>query len=363
MRAILMLEDGKSFIGQGVGVSGEKIGEVIMNTAVVGYQEMITDPANAGKILVLTYPLIGNYGCAPKFNESKGVWLAGLVIKESSRIYSNWQAKQSFDNFVKENGLLVLAGVDTRTLAVHLRQKGESLGIISTANFEAKDLLSKINDFKKKKQESVLPKVSLSRPQYLGNKKAKKRIAVLDLGLTQSILRQLETLGLNIRVLPYNTKPQEILKLRTHGLIISSGPEEDEGLKEVILNIKELIGKMPILGISTGHQVLAQALGAKINRLKLGHHGVNYPLTQPTSFKGEVTTQNHSYVVDTESLGKIKAVKITAYNLNDRSVEEIESKKLKLLGVQYIPASPGFNEVNNVFKRFIKLMFTPKLIG
>jgi carbamoyl-phosphate synthase small subunit len=355
MKAILMLEDGKSFLGEGLDAEGERIGEVILNTAVVGYQEMMTDPANAGKILVLTYPLIGNYGVAPKFNESKNAWLSGLVIKEKSRIYSNWQAKESFDAFIKKQNLVTISEVDTRTLAVHLRQKGEMLGIISTKNFETKELLAKINDFKKKPQESLLPKISVKKTLHLGKGKVKHKIAILDLGITQSIIRQLETLECSITVLPYNTPAQEILRSKPKGLIISNGPEEDIGLKEVVNNIKPLINHLPMLGISTGHQVLAQALGAKITKLKLGHRGVNYPIHNPAYYKGEITVQNHAYVVDTDSLNKIKEVKITSYNLNDRSVEEIESKKLKIIGIQYYAASPGFNEVNNVFNRFVKM--------
>ena len=356
MKAILMLEDGKSFAGEGLGVEGEKIGGVIFNTAVVGYQEMMTDPANAGKILVLTYPLIGNYGVASKFNESKNVWLEGLVIKEKSHIYSNWQAKTSFDAFIKEQNLVTMSEVDTRTLAVHLRQKGEMLGIISTKSFEAKELLAKINDFKKKPAESLLSKISVTKPSLIGKGKAKYKIAILDLGITNSTLRQLETLGCSITLLPHNTPASEILRLKPKGLIISNGPEEDAGLKEVVNNIKPLINKLPILGISTGHQILAAALGAKITKLKLGHRGVNYPIHNPASYKGEITAQNHGYVVDADSLSKIKEVKVTGYNLNDRTVEEIEGKKLKILGTQYYPASPGFNEVNGVLKRFVKML-------
>jgi carbamoyl-phosphate synthase small subunit len=355
MRAILMLEDGKSFMGEALGVQGERIGEVIFNTAVVGYQEMMTDPANVGKILVLTYPLIGNYGCAPKFNESKNVWLAGLVIKEKSRIFSNWQARMSFDDFIQVHKLLTISEIDTRALAVHLRQKGQMSGVISTTCFELKELLAKINAQRKNTIESLLPRVSVQKPLRLGNKKHKK-VTVLDLGVTQSILKQLEALGLSINIVPYNMPAQEILRLKAHGLIISNGPEEDIGLEVVTQNIKDLVGKLPILGISTGHQVLARALGAKITKMRLGHHGVNYPIHNPASYKGEITVQNHSYVVDTDSLNKIKNVKITGYNLNDRTVEEMESKKLKLLGVQYIPASPGFKEVNSVFRRFAKML-------
>lgn len=356
MKAILLLEDGKSFLGEALIGQGERIGEVIMNTAVVGYQEMITDPANAGKILVLTYPLIGNYGCAPKFNESKGAWLAGLVIKEKSKIFSNWQAKQSLDDFLKGHNLLTIGEVDTRTLAVHLRHKGQMTGIISSNCFEPKELLSKIGDFRKKAAESLLSTISVKKPARLGKEKSKLKIAVLDLGITKSIIRQLEALGFSITLLPYNTSPQEILRLKVKGLVISGGPEEDIGLRQVVSNVKPLISKLSILGISTGHQVLAQALGAKLTKLKLGHHGVNYPIHNPASYKGEITVQNHSCVVDADSLNKIKGVKITSFNLNDRTVEEFESKKLKVIGAQYSPVSPGFDEVNDLFKRFAKML-------
>jgi carbamoyl-phosphate synthase small subunit len=351
-----MLADGKSFSATALGVKGEAIGEVILNTAVVGYQEMMTDPANAGKILVFTYPLIGNYGVAPKFNESKKVWLAGLVIKEKTRIYSNWQAKASFDDFVKEQGLLSITGVDTRTLAVHLRQKGQMLGIISTESFDPKDLLLKIERFRKKQQESLLAQISVNKITHLGKAKAKKKIAVLDLGITRGIVKQLETLGLSLILLPYNTSAEEILRLKPDGLIVSNGPEEDSGLDVVAENLKRLINKLPILGISSGHQVLARALGAKLSKLKLGHRGVNYPVLSRAVYKGEITVQNHSWVVDIDSLNKIKGIKVTGFNLNDRTVEEMESKKMKLLGVQYYLTSPGFNEVNPVLKKFIKML-------
>ncbi|MDD4953817.1 MAG: glutamine-hydrolyzing carbamoyl-phosphate synthase small subunit [Candidatus Omnitrophica bacterium] len=355
MKEMLVLEDGKVFTGESIGVPGERIGEVILNTAVVGYQEMMTDPANAGKILVLTYPLIGNYGIAPKFNESGKIWLAGLVIKERSKMYSNWQAKESLDDFIIREKLTALAEVDTRTLAVHLRNKGSMLGIISAKDSDVKTLLSKISAFRKEKKETLLPEISVKKPRQIGAKAGKYRIALLDLGVTNSVIRQLEALDLAVTLLPYNTPVQEILRLKPRGLIISGGPEADAGLKEVAENLKCIVGKIPIMGIATGHQVLALALGAKINKMKIGHRGVNYPVQSPKSFKGEITAQNHGLVVDADSLRKIKEVKITGFNLNDRSVEEMESKKLKLIGVQYIPASPGFSEVNPLFKRFIKM--------
>lgn len=355
MKAILMLEDGQYFLGESFGVGKETIGEVVLNTGVVGYQEMMTDPANAAKILVLTYPLIGNYGINQKFNESGRSWLNGLVIKEKSRIYSNWQARSSLDDFVKKQRLTAISEVDTRTLAVYLRNKGEMLGIISTLITDPKELSSKIEEFRKNQTRDFLRKISVDKPTLIGKRRAAHKVAILDLGLTRSIIRQLEILGLCLYLFPYHTKPTEILEIKPHGLIISNGPEDDVGLKEVAGNLKPLIAKMPILGISTGHQALASALGVKINKMKLGHRGLNYPVSRVGSYKAEITVQNHSYIVDNDSLAKIKDIKITGYNLNDRTVEEIESKRLKLIGIQYYPVSPGFDEVNGVFKRFVKM--------
>ncbi len=358
MKAILMLEDGKSFVGKALpGVSEERIGEVFFNTAVVGYQELLTDPVNAGKILVFTYPLIGNYGVSLKFCESENVWPLAVVIKEKSRIYSNWQATKSFDDFTRENNLMVLAGIDTRYLASHLRQKGQILGIISQGCFEPKELLKKIEDYRNKPPRSFWQEASVKSITELGKPKPmQKRLALLDLGMAKSIRKQLEILGVHLTVFPFNVTSQEILKIKPHGLVISSGPEQDPEMAQVCQTVKNLVGKIPILGISCGHEILAGCLGAKVVKMKLGHHGVNYPVHNPASYKGEITTQNHSYMVDAESLSKIKDVKITAYNLNDRTVEEMESKKLRIIGVQYELKSPGFEEVNPVFNRFLKML-------
>jgi carbamoyl-phosphate synthase small subunit len=358
MKAILMLEDGKSFNGEVIpGTGQEIIGEVSFNTAVVGYQEILTDPSNAGKILTFTYPLIGNYGVATQFNESSNVWAQAAVIKEKTRIYSNWQATSSFDDFVKKNKLTVIYGVDTRSLAVHLRQKGQMLGIISNSCFDPKELRKKIGEYFKKEPRSLLSETSVSKITEVGKPKPRqKRLAVLDLGLTQSMKRQLEALGVHLTLLPYNTSEQQIRELKPHGLIVSSGPEHDPEAAVVANTLKPLIGKIPILAISAGYEILASCIGARVVKMKLGHHGVNYPVHSPASYKAEITCQNHSYVVDAESISKIKDVKISAYNLNDRSVEEIESRKRKFIGVQYDPKSPGFSGVNPVFIRFLKML-------
>jgi carbamoyl-phosphate synthase small subunit len=354
MKAVLFLEDGKSFDAQS-DLNVECVGEVIINTAVVGYQELITDPANAGKILVFTYPLIGNYGCAPKFNESAKVQVAGLVMKEKSRIYSNWQAKLSLDDFLKSHKKPAIYNLDTRTFTVHLREKGPLIGIISTLEFDRKKLMDKINQFKQQAEKTLLPQVSVQKWLTLGKARGKK-VAVLDLGVTFGLLKQLAALGFSLKIFPYNASVKQILSIKPKGLVLTGGPENDYGLKEVSRKIKPLIGKIPILGVATGCQVLATALGVQLTRLKLGHRGVNYPIARPGTFKGEITVQNHGYVIDNNSLRKIKEVKVTAYNLNDHTIEEIESKKFKVIGVQYNPVSGGFNQVNPILIKFSKLL-------
>jgi len=354
MKAILFLEDGKYFNGES-DLGAECLGEVIINTAVVGYQEMITDPVNAGKILVFTYPLIGNYGCAPKFSESEKIWVSGLVIKEKSKFYSNWQAKESLDDFLLAHKKPAIYNLDTRTLTVHLREKGPLVGIISTEEFDSKKLSEKINKFKQQPVKSFLPEVSAKKPHSLGKAKGVK-IAVLDLGITAGLIKQLEALGLSLKVFPYSASVKQILAVKPKGLVLSSGPENDCGLVAVAESIKPLIGKLPILGVATGGLLLATALGAKLMRLKFGHRGVNYPIARPGTFKGEITVQNHEYAIDNNSLRKIKEIKVTAYNLNDHTIEEIESKKLKLIAVAYNPVSAGFGQVNAILIKFSKLL-------
>lgn len=355
MKAIIMLEDGKAFFGESHHSGHEAIGEVIFNTAVVGYQEMLTDPANFGKLLVLTYPLIGNYGVAPAFNESSAVWASGLILKEESRIFSNWQARKSLTDFLREHSVTCITGVDTRSLVVHLRQKGALCGIISTGTFEKKELLSRIAQYRNKPPQSALPRVSVARKRLaVKSKKRGRRIALLDLGVTNSLLRQLESLGCSVTIYPYTASAQEIMRTRPDAVVISSGPEEDPGLEGVAARIRPLLGNVPLLGISTGLQVIAMALGAKIIKMKAAHRGGNYPVLNPKSYRGEITVQNHGWTVDASSLGKVKGVKVTASNLNDRTIEEFENTRLKLMAVQYTPVSPGLGEAHAALKRFFK---------
>ncbi|MFQ5867408.1 MAG: glutamine-hydrolyzing carbamoyl-phosphate synthase small subunit [bacterium] len=358
MRGILVLEDGSYFEGVPIGVAGERIGEVVLNTAVVGYQEIMTDPANAGKILVFTYPLIGNYGVAKKFYDSKKCWIEALIIEEGSKMYSNWQAEDSFNNFLKKEHLVAISEVDTRTLAVKIRDRGQMLGIVSTiVPLECKEakishLLNRLKNYKKDMRKDFIRNISVKRTTEIKGNPSGPKIVILDLGILNSFLKQLKSLGCNITLLPYNTNRDKILGLNPDGLIISSGPEEDEAISKIVELVKRLVGKIPLLGISLGHEIICLALGGRLRKLKVGHHGVNYPVKSPSSYKGDITVQNHSFIVDENSIKGRNDINITLRNVNDDSIEEMESGPLRFISTQYYPVSPGFEEVNEVFRRF-----------
>lgn len=339
---MLILQNGKKFNGISIGSQGVKTGLVVLYTGVVGYQEVITDPANIGKIIVMTYPLIGNYGTNPKFNQSKNARCAGIIIKENSRISSNWQAKDDFSVFLKKEKVICLSEVDTRTLAVDIREEGEQLGIISDNNIKSPVF---------QKVRSYLKEISVNKITNVFKGKGAK-IAIIDIGVTNSLLWQLEKLNLDIWLVPYNIDAGELLKLKPNGIIIPNGPEEDSDLHIVENTIKNILGKIRILGISTGHLAIAKALGYKVKKMKTGHRGVNYPVISEGSFKGDITVQNHGYVIDENSLDK--NVKIAERNLNDKTIEKIYSNKLDFVSIQYCPESPGNGEINSVFNEFLK---------
>ena len=353
MKAKLVLEDGSSFEGISIGVAGERIGEVVLNTAVVGYQEIMTDPANAGKILVLTYPLTGNYGVAKKFYQSKKSWVEALVMKEKSKTCSNWQAEDTFDNFLKKEGCAAISEVDTRTLAVKIRDDGEMRGIVSSKETDEHKLLRKLKSNKSNREKNFIRNISVEKITKIKSNSKGPNIAVIDIGMLNGFIKQLKSLGCNIILLPYHTGAKEILKLDPDGLIISNGPENDVAFPGIAEVTQKILGKIPLLGISAGHEIIALALGGRLKKLKIGHRGVNYPVKPPSSYKGEITVQNHSFVVGENSLNSRKDIKITLRNVNDNTIEEMESKSLKFISTQYYPVSPGFDEVNEVFVKFL----------
>lgn len=365
MKAILVLEDGTSFDGVSIGGPGdERFGEVVLNTSVVGYQEFMTDPANAGKILVLTYPLIGNYGIAKKFNESKKCWLSGLVIAEESRIRSNWQSERSLGEFLKDEEICALSDIDTRMLALTIRDKGEMFGMLSTKSTNKSELVLRLKSYKISAKKNYISDISVKKLTQVTAGLTGPDVAVIDIGMTNGFIKQLKTLGCNLTLLPYDTDAGSILAMKPDGVIISNGPEDDDAINSISDTVKSILGKVPILGISTGHEIIGLALGMKRKRMKSGHHGANYPVRGEGSFKGEITVQNHSYTLDEGSLksGK-RSVEITLRNVNDGTIEEINSRALKFISVQYYPVSPGFDEVNSVFERFVAMMPSAKLAG
>ncbi len=357
-KAVLALENGSVYEGRSCGAEGEKIGRVSFYTGVVGYQEVITSPSNAGKIVIMTYPLIGNYGVAKKFWESKQSWVEGLIIKEKSRITSNWQAEGDFVDFLKDEKVLAIEAVDTRTLMVELRQSGEQLGIVSTRDFNLQSLKRKIKRAKETRSDFI-KKISAKTIAKFPNQGP--AVAIIDIGVTNSLISQLIRLGCQLYLIPYLTPVDNILALSPKddtlalspkGVIISDGPEMDKGADIILDTVKRLLGRIPIFGLGAGCQILAIAMGAQIKKMHLGHHGVNYPIAKPGSLKGEIAVQNHSYVIDEKSLNG-RDVEITWRNINDQTIEGIENRKLNAFGCQFYPASPGMGEVNPVLKEFI----------
>ena len=348
-KAILALENGSIYKGSSIGVDGERTGWVSCYTGVVGYQEVLTVPANASRIVVMTYPLIGNYGIAKRFMESIKPWIGGMVIKENSRIISNWQAEECLSTFLKRERVLAVEGIDTRALMVEIREAGEQFGIISTRDFNPVSLKRKIKTAGANALD-VVKKISVKKINRIS--RGDLTVGIIDIGVTNSLLNQLETLGCQVVLIPYNTAYNDILNLSLQGLIISDGPEMDKGIYRVVDTVKRLLGKIPILGVATGCQVLAMAMGGRVERMHLGHHGLNYPVSRSRSLKGKITSQNHSYVINEDSL-KDKSVKVSWRNINDRTIEGIESKKLRASGCQFYPSPSARGEVHSVLEEFV----------
>lgn len=353
MASVLMLEDGSRFEGEGLGQPGERIGRVMLSTGVVGYQEVLTDPANAGRIVVFTYPLIGNYGVAEKFNESAACHVAAVVVKETSRMYSNWQAEGGFVEWLSGQGVVGIRGVDTRSLAVTVREKGEMLGIVSGDDKTDSELLGALKEHREAPPGSLLGQASVGKVEDSGGSGPK--VAVLDLGLLRSQAAQLAALGCRVVRMPYDTPAEKVLAQGPDGVIVSGGPEDDPAIEQVAATVRALVGKVPLMGISAGHEAICLALGGRLRRMKLGHHGVNYPVRRPGSNVGEITVQNHSLTLEESTAPEMDAVEVTLRNVNDDTIEEVCSPSLRLLSAQYCPASPGFGEVHEAFRRFLEL--------
>jgi len=357
MKTILALEDGKTFKGESFGAEGERYGEVVFNTSMAGYQEILTDPSYKGQIVAMTYPLIGNYGINKEDSESRGIFLEGFVVKEYSKLASNWRSHQSLGDYLKENNIVAIEGIDTRELTLHIRKKGAMKAILSTIDLDEERLVKKARDSLGLVGVDLVKEVSCRKTYAWSKAKAKKyRVVVLDCGLKYNILRVLLKYGCEAIVAPAKTSAAEILKLKPDGLLLSNGPGDPEAVKYVIGTTRELLGKLPIFGICLGHQMLGLALGGKTYKLKFGHHGANHPVKDLRSGKVSITVQNHGFCVDVNSLNK-SDIELTHINLNDQTSEGMRHKKLPVFSVQFHPeASAGPHDANYLFGEFITMM-------
>jgi len=360
-KAIIYLEDGTMFHGRSLGTTGETAGEVVFNTSMSGYQEILTDPSYAGQIVTMTYPLIGNYGVNDEDVESRGVHVKGFVVKEFCRHHSNYRAAQSLIDYLDDNRILAVEGVDTRALTRHLREKGSMRAIISTGDFDPKSLAGKMSRVPSMEGADWVKEVACVEPyvwpadgEYRDRPRFK--VVVIDCGVKWNILRIFARLGCECHVVPAGTACEEILAMKPDGLFVSNGPGDPAVLTYVIDEIRKAIGKLPIFGICLGNQMLGIALGGKTYKLKFGHHGANHPVMDHVHDRIGITSQNHGFCVDPKSLDQ-EAIREILVNLNDQTVEGIRHKTFPIYSIQHHPeAAPGPHDAQYLFEDFIDLM-------
>ena len=364
-KACLLLEGGFYQEGLSLGAEGETIGEVVFNTSMVGYQEILTDPSYKGQIVCMTYPLIGNYGINSQDVESSKVQVEGFIIKEKSKIYSNWRAEKSLEEYLQENRIVGIEGLDTRAITKHLRVKGSMKGIISTLDFDLESLRKKLDRAPSIVGRDLVREVAgqeiyeWKEAQTLGmNPQDSGKVVVIDCGVKISILRNLKNYFEKVIVVPPTTSLEKILEFEPQGILFSDGPGDPEPVKYVIELAKKIIEKLErkelriaVMGICLGHQILSLAFGAKIYKLKFGHHGASYPVKDLKTAKIDTTVQNHNFCVDADSL--TRDLEITHINLHDNTLEGVEHKRLPVFGIQFHPkAGSGLFDARCIFGKF-----------
>ena len=354
VKAVVALEDGRIFTGTSFGAQGISTGEVVFNTSMTGYQEILTDPSYRGQIVTMTYPLIGNYGVNEEDLESDKPYLSGFIVKEYSQTFSNWRATKSLDAFLSENNIPAVTGIDTRALTKHIRSRGAMKGVISTQDLSTDNLVKKAKSFPGLIGRDLVKEVTC-RKIYSYSENGKYHIFVIDCGVKKNILRELKAQDCRVTVGPASMSAKEILKMNPDGVLISNGPGDPSALTYIIDTVKELIPQLPIMGICLGHQILGLALGGKTYKLKFGHRGGNQPAMELSSGKISITAENHGFGLDIDSLNK-EEVEVTHINLNDRTVEGIRHKRYPCFSVQHHPeSSPGPHDAKPLFKRFTDL--------
>ncbi|MDJ0975748.1 MAG: glutamine-hydrolyzing carbamoyl-phosphate synthase small subunit [Planctomycetota bacterium] len=363
--ALLVLADGTTFHGRAFGADTERAGEVVFNTAMTGYQEIATDPSYAGQIVCMTYPHIGNYGVNDEDDEARRPWIEGMVVRDLSESASNFRSTQELDGWFKDHGLVGIEGIDTRKLTRRIRIDGAVNGVLSSVDLDPASLRAKAEALPSMQGQDLVKRVTCNESYEWregwpapwmkrdGNgERAARRIVALDFGVKRNILRSLVAHGLEPTVVPADTPAEDILAQEPEGVFLSNGPGDPAAVTYAVDTIRGLLGKVPIFGICLGHQLLALAGGATTSKLKFGHRGANHPIRDHATGKIEITSQNHGFVVDEESLGGT-AFQPTHTNLNDMTNAGIASEEHKAFGVQYHPeAAPGPHDAAHLFERF-----------
>ncbi len=360
-KAIIALEDGTWWEAEAFAGEGEIDGEIVFNTSLTGYQEILTDPSYRGQIVTMTYPLIGNYGINAEDMESYRPHAAGLIVGECSRVPSNWRCDRTLPAYLKENGILGVHHVDTRSITLHIRSKGAMKCVVSTTDLDPGSLVRKAVASPGLIGRDLVTDVSTQEPfawkSTDGDPAPRFRVAALDCGLKYNQLRILTGLGCQVQVFPAGSKASDILATRPDGFFLSNGPGDPEGVPKVVAEVQELIQSgLPTFGICFGHQLLGLALGGRTYKMKFGHRGGNQPVMDLATGLVEITSQNHGFCVDKDSLDP-DLVETTHINLNDNTSEGLRHKKLPLFSVQYHPeAAPGPHDAEHLFSRFLKMM-------
>ncbi len=370
MKALIALEDGRIFEGRSFTGDGEVFGEIVFNTSMTGYQEILTDPSYKGQMVTMTYPLIGNYGVNEEDNESSAIHMEAFIVREYQDFYSNWRAKRSLADFLRQHNVLGIDQVDTRALTRHIRLAGAKKAVISTRDLSPESLIKKAQDSPGLIGRNLAKEVTCNAPYILeevdkswpgidvNSEKAKLikeigiKIAVIDCGLKLNQLRIFTAFGCKCHIFPATAKADEIMAVEPDGIFLSNGPGDPAALTETISTVKSLLGRRPIFGICLGHQILSLALGAKTYKLKFGHRGGNQPVKNLKTGRIEITAQNHGFAVDKDSLPS--DVEVTHINLNDYTVEGICHEGIRAFSVQYHPENaPGPHDAQYLFEEFI----------
>ena len=368
MKAILALADGTVFHGKALGAVGETNGEVVFNTSMTGYQEILTDPSYHGEIVTMTYTQIGNYGVNSEDAESNKPHLSGFIVKEACDFPSNWRAEMSLDAWLKKHNIVGIQGIDTRALVRHIRDKGAQTGVISSLDLNPETVIDKARKAPSIVGRDLVKEVTCEKSYQweegvwdletgysTASEKPLYNVVAYDFGIKLNILRNLVSRNCAVTVVPANTPAEDVLAMNPDGVFLSNGPGDPEPIDYAQENIRKLLGKTPLFGICLGHQLLSIALGAKTYKLKFGHRGGNQPVRRGEGPNVEITSQNHGFAVDPEALGA--DVEVTHINLNDNTVEGIRHKSLPAFSVQYHPeASPGPHDAQYLFDDFIEMM-------